>query len=273
MIATTRMKISNQPSCEKLPLRIPFDFLAGFLDKAEARSSRASQTVSSHGRHAMNRHWVEVRRKMLGCTLHQRSRFDLWAWPAELAEKENSTTDGGSGKASKRRAIRQVGGSRVRVERKLWAAWLVLVGYAWAQPLVATAGGMDARSRAWVRYYAEMYQLPTEFVEAIIDQESAWNPQAVSKKGAVGLMQLMPKTAARFGVRDRFRIEQNIQGGVAYLAWLKRRFNADLRLVTAAYYAGEAPIQLRGLTFANADVHRYVSQVAERYRARRTNSQ
>lgn len=157
------------------------------------------------------------------------------------------------------------------LERKLWAVLLVLVGYAQAQPGVATADGSDARSRAWVRYYAEMYQMPTEFVEAIIDQESAWNPHAVSKRGAVGLMQLMPKTAARFGVQNRFRIEQNIQGGVAYLAWLKRRFNADLRLVTAAYYAGEAPIQSRGLGFANADVHRYVSQVAERYRARRAN--
>jgi len=161
----------------------------------------------------------------------------------------------------------------VRAERKFCAALLVLVGYARAQPLVATDDGIDARSHAWVRYYAEMYQLPTELVEAIIDQESAWDQRAVSKKGAAGLMQLMPRTAARFGVRDRFRIEQNIQGGVAYLAWLKRRFNADLRLMTAAYYVGEAPIQLRGLTFANADVHRYVSQVAERYRARRTNSQ
>ena len=157
--------------------------------------------------------------------------------------------------------------------RKFCTVLLVLVGSAQALARVATTDGIDARSHAWVRYYAEIYQLPTEYVEAIIDQESAWDTQAVSKKGAVGLMQLMPRTAARFGVRDRFRIEQNIQGGVAYLAWLKRRFNADLRLVTAAYYAGEAPIQLRGLTFANADVHRYVSQVAKRYRVLRTNRQ
>jgi len=115
-----------------------------------------------------------------------------------------------------------------------------------------------------------MYQLPPEFVEAIIDQESAWNPYAVSDMGAVGLMQLMPRTAARFGVRNRFRIDENIQGGVAYLAWLKRRFHADFRLVTAAYHAGEVPIRLRGLAYANPHVYRYVRQVAERYRARRT---
>jgi soluble lytic murein transglycosylase-like protein len=159
----------------------------------------------------------------------------------------------------------------VRVEKRLWAPLLVLVGCAHAQPM-ATADAIHEQSCAWVRYYAQVYRLPPEFVEAIIDRESAWNPYAVSKKGAVGLMQLMPETAARFGVRNRFRIEQNIEGGVAYLAWLKRRFHADMRLVTAAYYAGEAPIQLRGLAYANADVHAYVSQVAERYRARRARS-
>ena len=156
----------------------------------------------------------------------------------------------------------------MKAARKFWAALLLLAGCALAEPPPAEAGTYE-RSCAWVRYYAEMYQLPVEFVEAIIDQESAWNPYAVSPEGAVGLMQLMPKTAARFGVENRFRIEQNIRGGVAYLAWLKHRFNADLRLVTAAYYVGEAPIRLHGLAYANADVHQYVSQVAERYRARR----
>jgi len=148
------------------------------------------------------------------------------------------------------------------------AVLLVLAGYARAQQFLLAADTVHA-SRAWARYYAEAYQVPSELVEAIIDQESAWNPYAVSQKGAAGLMQLMPKTAARFGVRNRFRIEQNIQGGVAYLAWLNRRFNGDLRLVTAAYYAGERTIHLRGLAYANPDVHAYVSQVAERYRARR----
>lgn len=56
---------------------------------------------------------------------------------------------------------------------------------------------------------------------------------------------------------------------MAYLAWLNRQFNGDLRLVTAAYYAGETTIHLRGLAYANPDVHAYVSRVAEKYRARR----
>ena len=104
---------------------------------------------------------------------------------------------------------------------------------------------------------------------AIIDEESEWNPYAVSEKGAVGLMQLMPQTALRFGVRDRFRPDENIRGGVAYLAWLNRKFGGDLRLVTAAYYVGEDPISRRKLDYSSADVQGYVKRVARRYRARR----
>jgi len=111
--------------------------------------------------------------------------------------------------------------------------------------------------------------VPIELVEAIIDEESAWNPYAVSSRGAAGIMQLMPGTAARFGVHNRLRVDENIRGGVAYLAWLKRRFKGDLRLVTAAYYVGEHPISLRGLDYSSPDVQGYVQRVCRRYRARR----
>nr|UXE46059.1 membrane-bound lytic murein transglycosylase F [uncultured bacterium] len=121
----------------------------------------------------------------------------------------------------------------------------------------------------WAEYYAAVYRVPLELVMAIIDEESAWSPYAVSQKGAVGLMQLMPQTARRFGVRDRFRPDENIRGGVAYLAWLNREFGGDLRLVTAAYYVGEDPISRRKLAYSCADVQNYVKRVARRYRARR----
>lgn len=124
-------------------------------------------------------------------------------------------------------------------------------------------------SGQWVGYYAAVYRVPVELVEAIIDEESGWNPYAVSKKGAVGLMQLMPQTALRFGVRNRFRLNENIRAGVAYLAFLYNEFGGDLRLVAAAYYVGEAPIQLRKLEYSSADVHGYVIRVAGRYQARR----
>src|SRR5215831_16933257 len=93
-------------------------------------------------------------------------------------------------------------------------------------------------SMRWVEYFAAAYRVPVELVEAIIDEESGWNPYAVSSKGAGGIMQLMPETAIRFGVHNRFRVAENIRGGVAYLAWLSSKFKGDLRLVTAAYYVG-----------------------------------
>jgi soluble lytic murein transglycosylase-like protein len=118
-------------------------------------------------------------------------------------------------------------------------------------------------------YYAGVYQVPIELVEAVIEVESNWQPYAVSPKGAAGLMQLMPATAVKLGVRNPFRIEENIRAGVRYLAWLMRLFGGDLRLVTAAYYAGEVPILARGLKYCSPDVYSYVSRVARLYRTKR----
>jgi len=139
-------------------------------------------------------------------------------------------------------------------------------------PLEAQSSPLAQQTRAisvrWVEYYSAVYRVPPDLVMAIIDEESAWKPYAVSGKGAVGLMQLMPQTAVRFGVRDRFRPDENIRGGVAYLAWLNRKFGGDLRLITAAYYVGEDPISRRKLDYSSADVQAYVKRVAKRYRAR-----
>ena len=112
--------------------------------------------------------------------------------------------------------------------------------------------------------YARHYGVPVDFVRAVIEQESGWQPCAVSTKGAAGLMQLMPATAAGLGVTDRCDIQQNVSGGVRYLAWLMNKFHGDLRLVAAAYYAGEQVIETRGLHYANADVVSYVASVRER---------
>jgi soluble lytic murein transglycosylase-like protein len=117
-------------------------------------------------------------------------------------------------------------------------------------------------------YYARAYGVPPEFVQAVIDVESAWHPYVVSSKGAVGIMQLTVPTAFTFGVTNRFRIEENIRGGVAYLAYLIRRFEGELRLVAAAYYAGEKRIRKQGLGCADADIYRYVCEVQRFYRKR-----
>jgi len=120
----------------------------------------------------------------------------------------------------------------------------------------------------WANYYAHAYGVPLEFVQAVIDVESSWHPYVVSPRGAAGLMQLTAPTAFTFGVTNRFRIEENVRGGVAYLAYLSRQFEGELRLVAAAYYAGEQRIKKRGLTCSDADVYRYVCLV-QRFYSRR----
>jgi soluble lytic murein transglycosylase-like protein len=69
----------------------------------------------------------------------------------------------------------------------------------------------------WAEYYAAVYQVPVELVAAIIDEESGWNPYAVSKKGAAGIMQLMPATAMRFGVRNRFLVQRRTFAVVSHI--------------------------------------------------------
>jgi soluble lytic murein transglycosylase-like protein len=121
------------------------------------------------------------------------------------------------------------------------------------------------RSRLEAAYfadaYAKHYRLPPEFVRAVIEQESGWHACAVSVKGAVGLMQLMPATAHGLSVTNRCDIQQNISGGVRYLALLNRRFHGDLRLAAAAYYAGEHVVSRHGLGYANHDVVAYVASL------------
>jgi soluble lytic murein transglycosylase-like protein len=138
--------------------------------------------------------------------------------------------------------------------------------------LLATAGSLSAQhSRAEAEYYAAAYAahygVPLVLVRAVIEQESRWQICARSQKGAVGLMQLMPETARRLGVRDRCDPSQNISGGVRYLAWLMNKFHGDLRLVTAAYYAGEHIVESRGLSYRNPDVVAYVSTLCRRMSA------
>lgn len=86
---------------------------------------------------------------------------------------------------------------------------------------------------------ARVNSLDPELIHAVIRAESSYNPKAVSHKGAVGLMQLMPQTASRYGVKNRKDPEQNIRGGARYLRDLIKLFESDIRLAVAAYNAGE----------------------------------
>jgi len=140
-----------------------------------------------------------------------------------------------------------------------------------ALSLSAAAGTLPESGHDEVVYYADAYaahyQIPKELVHAIITQESGWNPKAISPKGAMGLMQLMPTTAAEYGVQNPFDISENLSGGVRYLADLMQQFNGDFRLVLAAYYRGSRPILHRGLHYSGADVYAYVASVRRLYLA------
>ena len=112
--------------------------------------------------------------------------------------------------------------------------------------------------------YADHYGVPRALVRAIIAQESGWNRLAISLKGAVGLMQLMPDTAAEYGVKDPFSVTENLRGGVHYLADLLRHFHGETRLAVAAYY-GAKDLDVRRLSYGNPDVVAYVQSVRLRY--------
>ncbi|MFK5969510.1 MAG: lytic transglycosylase domain-containing protein [Candidatus Marithrix sp.] len=93
---------------------------------------------------------------------------------------------------------------------------------------------------------ANLTNLEPALLHAVIQTESAFNPKAVSPKGAVGLMQLMPATARRFGVKDRTNAKENVYGGAKYLSHLIGLFNNNLRLALAAYNAGENAVKRYG---------------------------
>ncbi|MDE2406898.1 MAG: lytic transglycosylase domain-containing protein [Xanthomonadaceae bacterium] len=121
-----------------------------------------------------------------------------------------------------------------------------------------------------IRAAAREHGVEEAIVRAIIHAESAFNPNALSRVGAQGLMQLMPGTARRFGVSDAFNAGQNIRGGVQYLAFLLKRFNGNLTLAAAGYNAGEGAVDKYGGVPPYSETQRYVQRVAilaERYRS------
>jgi soluble lytic murein transglycosylase-like protein len=122
---------------------------------------------------------------------------------------------------------------------------------------------------------AAQFGVEEAIVRAIIHAESSYNPGALSRVGAQGLMQLMPATARRFGVNNAFDPAQNIRGGVQYLGWLLKRFNGDLTLAAAGYNAGEGAVAKYKGVPPYAETQRYVQRVAvlaERYRSAGGNS-
>ncbi len=117
----------------------------------------------------------------------------------------------------------------------------------------------DIEAAAWAQ------QVDPQLVKAIIETESGWDPRARSHKGAMGLMQLMPATAAQFHLTDPFDAQRNILAGTKYLRSLLDRFSWDLRLALAAYNAGEGTVARFGGVPPFPETHQYLRRIATLY--------
>jgi soluble lytic murein transglycosylase-like protein len=116
-----------------------------------------------------------------------------------------------------------------------------------------------------VREAAERHHMDPALVRAVIETESGWNATAKSRKGALGLMQLIPTTAVRFGVNDAFSPQQNVDAGVRYLKTLLQRYNGNLDLALAAYNAGEGAVDRAHGVPAFRETRDYVQKVQNAY--------
>jgi soluble lytic murein transglycosylase-like protein len=137
-----------------------------------------------------------------------------------------------------------------------------------AEPLFASPAGIDSI----IDRVSSHYQVDPKLVHALIRVESNYDPSAVSSKGAMGLMQLIPATAQRFGVQNPFDPTQNIQGGVSYLKYLLHLFGGNLPLSLAAYNAGEERVIRSGGIPAIPETEHYVRAITRIYNSKDANS-
>jgi len=175
-------------------------------------------------------------------------------------------------------ASRFIWGSKVQILTGVHrtAATLFIIG---AAAVAGCSGGgflpfgegphaMDvARLNAIVAEQSRVHEVPASLVRAVIDRESGGDPSAISQAGAMGLMQLMPGTAASYGVSNPFNPEQNVAGGVAYLHDLLQRYHGDVTLALAAYNAGSGAVAKYGGVPPYAETQGYVHDVTALYHA------
>jgi soluble lytic murein transglycosylase len=124
---------------------------------------------------------------------------------------------------------------------------------------------VNGRYGRFIQTAADQYGLDPELIRAIIKVESGYNPFAVSGKGAMGLMQLMPETADEMQVGAPFEARENIMGGSRYLRKLLDMFQGDLQLSLAAYNAGPTRVLANGRIPRIAETERYVEKVLQEY--------
>ncbi len=129
----------------------------------------------------------------------------------------------------------------------------------------ATPATPPAEIQSLVNDTSQRHQVDPQLIHAIIQVESNYNSNAVSSKGAMGLMQLIPATADRFGVANPYNARQNIEGGVTYFKYLLDLFGGDLDLSLAAYNAGEHRVLKTNSVPDISETQKYVKKVEELY--------
>jgi len=128
---------------------------------------------------------------------------------------------------------------------------------------------VNADYSSYVQKSARKYEIEPELIHAVIRTESNGNHRAVSKKGAMGLMQLMPSTASDMNVANPFNPEENIEGGTRYLRSLIEKFNGNLTLAIAAYNSGPKTVERYGNVPPISETKQYVSRVLALYNGKR----
>jgi hypothetical protein len=161
-------------------------------------------------------------------------------------------------------SCRDAGGQLMLATRPLVGNGCSIVG-GWSSEVRTTRPARDTYPNQYdehIERYAKDFGVRASLIRAVIEVESGYNPRALSPKGAMGLMQLMPKTAAEMGVRFPFSPAENIRGGVGYLRSLLDRYGGDEELSLAAYNAGPSAVEKYGNTIPPyRETQQYVSRI------------